>query len=172
MVGSLLLGRVHPDRRVAVSFDALLRALDPDRDAAAAKYEDLRERLMRLFRMWGSDAPDRDTDITMDRVAAKIQGGEEIRNENKYVYFHGVARFVFKEQLRARIRDREAAAEASLQGPGPLEDDGVAERRAACLDKCLGELGKELHAQVLDYYDLQARARLRFSARAAPQKTE
>lgn len=160
MVGAIFLGRIHSDRRVAVSLDALLQALDSDRDTAAGKYEDLRQRLMRVFRMWGSDAPDRDTDITLDRVASKILGGEEIRNENKYVYFHGVARFVFKEQLRARIREREVAAASSVPGPDDRANDDEGERRAACLDKCLGELGPDLQSQVLDYYDLQARARI------------
>ena len=140
-----------------MSFDALLGALDSDRDAAAIKYEDLRQRLMRVFRVWGSDAPDRDTDLTLDRVAAKIADGEQIRNENKYVYFHGVARFVFKEQLRARIKERSVAAEVPT--PNVHMDEG-GDLRASCLDKCLGKLGPGMQAHILDYYDLQERARI------------
>lgn len=138
-------------------FDALLLALDSDRDAAAQKYEDLRQRLMRVFRMWGSEAPDQDADITIDRVAGKLAGGEQIRHENPYVYFHGVARFVFKEQLRSRSKERALAAEPPVAAS---VSDQAGEHRAACLDQCLGGMKADAQTNILDYYDLQERARI------------
>jgi DNA-directed RNA polymerase specialized sigma24 family protein len=139
------------------SFDALLAALDPDREAAAHKYEDLRQRLMRVFRVWGSAAPDRDTDITIDRVAVKLAGGEGIRNQNPYVYFYGVAKFVFKEQLRAR--SKEQTLDVEPPAPSPAADES-SERRAGCLDQCLGGMKPDAQSNILDYYDLQERARI------------
>ena len=138
-------------------FDALLAALDADREAAARKYEDVRKGLMRVFRLWGSDVPEHDADVTIDRVAGKLAGGERIRHENPFVYFHGVARFVFKEQARARQKERALAAEPVAE---EAVVDEVGERRAACLDRCLAAMAPEAHRNLLDYYDLQERARI------------
>jgi DNA-directed RNA polymerase specialized sigma24 family protein len=147
------------DLAEASAFEALLRILGPDRDSAGEKYEEFRQRLVRLFRLWGSEAPEDAADVTIARVTAKVAAGETIRSENPYAYFHGVARFVFMERLRARFRERAMAAEQAAPHLNAGEG-GVLERRAACLEKCLGRLAPEDRASLLEYYDLSERARI------------
>ena len=140
-------------------FEALLRVLGPDRDAAGQKYEEFRQRLVRLFRLWGADSPEDAADVTIDRVMVKVAAGEKIRHDNPYVYFHGVARFVFMEGLRARVKDKAAAAEYGVPRASEAHDT-VEERKAACLDKCLSRLNEADRAALLEYYDLGQRARI------------
>jgi len=144
----------------ASAFDALLEILGPDREAAGARYEEFRQRLVRLFRLWGSEAPEDAADITISRVTAKVAAGEQIRSSDPYVYFHGVARFVFMEGLRRRYKEREVAAgQMVIEATRARGDEGV-ERRAACLEKCLGGLEEAERTALLEYYDLGQRERI------------
>src|SRR5262245_63800556 len=83
--------------------DRLLARLAADRDVAAAEYEKIRRKLIDLFDWWGSAAPEDDADLTIDRVARKLEQGEVI--ENPRGYFHGVARNVFFESGRRQARE-------------------------------------------------------------------
>ena len=166
MVVSVLLGGFHSVGRLALSaiartedFDSLLRVLGPDRDTAGARYQEFRERLVRLFRLWGSDSPEDAADVTIERVTTKVAAGEVIRHDNPYVYFHGIARFVFMEQLRARFKERSAAAEAVTVPAAGIADEGT-ERRSACLEECLGKLESVDKSLVLGYYETEDRTHI------------
>ena len=82
------------------AFDRLLTFLDPDRQAAADKYEDIRRRLLKLFVWRGCSAPDEYVDRTIDRVARRVQEGADIQVADPYQYFHGVALNVLREHWR------------------------------------------------------------------------
>ena len=75
----------------AAGFEKLLAFLDPDRDAAAIKYEDVRRRLVKLLQWRGCTAADDYADRAIDRVARRLVEGAPIDVRDPYQYFHGVA---------------------------------------------------------------------------------
>src|SRR5678816_2850170 len=82
------------------SFHLLLKRLDADPATAAAKYEDLRMKIVHLLRWRGCAESHSDdlADIVLDRIAAKVADGEAIENLNAFAA--GVARFVWLEHSR------------------------------------------------------------------------
>jgi len=143
-------------------FDALLAWLDPDRDLAAAKFEDIRARLIRIFVYRGSLFAEELADETINRVAGKIAeiagsySGEPAR------YFCGVARNVYRESLKtpqvSPTPDRSAASQA-------LPEDPPAEY--LCLEKCMEALPPESRKLILDYYEITGPAKIEGRKRLA-----
>lgn len=88
------------------SLERLLDLLDADREAAARHFQQIRRRLIRLFEWRGARFPDDLADETISRVARRLDDGVEIRSDDPFRYFCGVAHMVFKEVLRERKRDR------------------------------------------------------------------
>lgn len=129
----------------AASFDALLRALHPDRDRAAREYEQLRKRLTGLITWWGSHRAAELADEALDRAGRKLAEGAIVPAVGPYV--RGVARMVFHESHRG-------VAEESLDVDvaAPVEEDEL-QPALACLDRCLDELSAEDRASLLAYYD-------------------
>src|SRR5881396_3250125 len=74
------------------AFDRLLASLNPDRDAAADRYLEIRSKLVRFFEWRGFSTPDEYADETINRCAKKIGEGEEIRDLASYSI--GVARML------------------------------------------------------------------------------
>ena len=127
------------------AFDSLLSWLDPDRELAAAKYEQIRRRLIRLFTCRGSHDAEDLADETINRVILKV-GEENI--ENRLAYFYGVAKNVYRESLR-KERPTVDIDEVSLAAqPPPPEPDCSAE----CLERCLAELPPESRDLILEYF--------------------
>jgi DNA-directed RNA polymerase specialized sigma24 family protein len=129
----------------ADAFDRLLSALDPDRERAAAAYEQLRHRIIGLLRWWGAPAPEQLADATLDRVARKLADGTRIPAGSLGAYVRGVARLVFYESSRERLSPltgQEAApvatAEISVAGE--------------CLDRCLSKWDPAERDLLLRYY--------------------
>jgi DNA-directed RNA polymerase specialized sigma24 family protein len=131
----------------AEAFHGLLQRLDPDPDRAAHAYEELRFRLVRLFRWRGCEAPEELADTTLDRVARKVQAGEPIQDPRAYAV--GVARMVVLESRRSEARTRDAMAELGRQPIGASPAGGKA---SECLTSCLGELPVPSRRLLLDYY--------------------
>src|SRR5262245_7835233 len=95
------------------ALDTLLQQLDPDRERAAEKYEQIRQRLIKLFRWRGCLRFEEYTDSTIDRVARRVAGGLEVQSANVYALFHGVALNLLKEHWRKIERESEALSELS-----------------------------------------------------------
>jgi DNA-directed RNA polymerase specialized sigma24 family protein len=137
----------------ASAFEALLRALHADRDRAAEKYEEMRQRLRRFFRWGGARWPDELTDDTLDRVARRVAGGEVIRSPDVGRYFLGVARNVLRESWqRERRQEYDPAALADQLADGTTASEQARQARLDCLDRCLAELPSEARDLVLHYY--------------------
>lgn len=138
----------------SAQFENLLRRLDPDRDCAAEKYEDLRRRLIRFF-AWNGCFPQEDlADQTLDRVAHRSDN-TEIHDVVGFVW--GVARNIVREcQRRPRAigiedlpPDREPhTGNAEL----PIIDRKERERRLLCLQTCLQKLS-ELDRRIFVEYE-------------------
>jgi DNA-directed RNA polymerase specialized sigma24 family protein len=148
----------HPDLS-RESLERLLGLLDPEREAAARRYQQLRRRLIRLFEWRGARFPDDLADETISRVARRLDDGVEIRSEDPFRYFCGVAHLVFKEVLRERKRDRVLQDPASWP-PTADEEPESDDERMVVLQECLGKLGDEQRTLILEYHEGEKRERI------------
>jgi DNA-directed RNA polymerase specialized sigma24 family protein len=132
------------------AFDRLLASLDADREQAGQKYVRLRLKLVKYFEWQRAAFPDREADVTLNRVARRIEEGQAVHSLSAYCY--GVARLVFAESLRAQQKERDAFGCEPTVGP-PDESDDDAEVRGECLDRCLRTLPDESRDLILKYYE-------------------
>ena len=142
------------------ALESLLDLLGEDRDQAALEYERIRQRLTQLFIWRGCREPEILVDETMNRVARKVSEGLEIRSEDPYTYFCGVAHLVFKEILRRDRRERQALEEVKhLPVAEPPTPD--AEERMACLERCLQTLDETDRDLILNFYQGEKSVRIK-----------
>lgn len=136
-------------------FDQLLRWLDADRDNAAAKYERIRLRLIRIFAARGCCEAEDLADQTMNVVVGKIDWLTENYEGDPAPYFYAVAKKIFLEQLKKK----------PLPPLPPTDPDrSELEVQSRCLQKCLKqELNTAEQDLVVRYHegDGQERIRLR-----------
>lgn len=130
--------------------EALLAALDPDRERAGQQYETIRRKLMRLFEWRGCDAPEDLADETINRVARRMAEGVELRSADPYGYFCGVAHLVYKEVMRRSARER-SVLESGDWNP-PAEEEPSSDLRLECLRHCLSQLSEDQRRLVLVYH--------------------
>jgi DNA-directed RNA polymerase specialized sigma24 family protein len=102
------------------SLNMLLGYLDADRDQAGYKYEMIRRKLVKFFEHRGSVWPEDQADETINRVARKIEDGQDIWVQDPAAYFYGVARNVLRDQWR------------NAERPIPLDCLPLAEHPATC----------------------------------------
>jgi len=132
------------------ALDNFLARLDVDRDRAGQKYEGVRLKLLRYFQWCGAVAPDMEADETINRVARKIEEGENVYKLNAYIY--GVARLVNAESLKLRTRNQQIVEEVhDIEAP-TTEDDTDTSRRRGCFDRCLQCLPERSREIVIGYY--------------------
>jgi predicted nuclease of predicted toxin-antitoxin system len=91
------------------AFDLLLACLDPDRERAGEKYEEIRHKLISLLRLWGSPSPEDQTDEAINRVARMVE--EKKTTAPLEQLFPGVARNVLRESWRHPESRRETTDE-------------------------------------------------------------
>lgn len=133
------------------ALDSFLAKLDRDRDRAGQKYEGVRLRLLKYFQWSGAVAPDIEADETINRVARKIEEGENVHNLNAYIY--GVARLVSAESRKTRGQSQQLADETeTIEAPQPDEDDSDLGERRACFARCLQSLPDKYREIVTEYY--------------------
>jgi len=149
--------RKAPWQLSSEAFSRLLAALSPDVETAGDRYEELRRALLRFFEWRGAWEPEVCADETLDRVARKIEDGEEVRDVAAFT--RGVARMVLMEDLK-RARRRPVPLlekhEHAVSEPRPEEADEA----AACLQRCLSSLlpsGREL---IVRYYEGMGAAKI------------
>lgn len=142
----------------AQALDALLAFLDPDRECAGEKYEDIRLKLTKYFEWEGCSFVEEHADETINRVARAIHEGREIRDLRAYCF--GVARLIHLESLRAGEKQRRAVAELSLSQPVG-SDSGQAEAALECLERCLDTLPLNSRDLITKYYQGDQIAKIR-----------
>jgi DNA-directed RNA polymerase specialized sigma24 family protein len=147
---SIVAGRTDAWQLSPAAFARLLAALDPDPDAAGGRYEELRRALQRFFEWRGAWDPDQSVDVTLDRVARRIEAGEDVQSVTAYA--RGVARLVLREdQKRARRRGvpiEEGHARTSFEPELLRADDAD-----LCLERCLSELEPGSRELLVRYYE-------------------
>jgi DNA-directed RNA polymerase specialized sigma24 family protein len=131
------------------AFDRLLIALGGDRDSGGEKYLEIRTNLTRFFEWRGCSFPEDHADETLNRIAKKIDEGEEILNPAGYAM--GVARLVLLEILKSRQREQSALNEIGTAGDVYVAAD-EGEDRLECLRSCLQTLPPDNRELILQYY--------------------
>ena len=131
------------------SFDRLLIALGGNRDSGGEKYLEIRSNLTRFFEWRGCSFPEDHADETFNRLARKIDEGEEILNPAGYAM--GVARLLLLEILKSKQREQTALNEIGTASEAYVAaDDG--EDRLDCLRNCLQGLSPDNRELILQYY--------------------
>ncbi len=133
-------------------FDALLEWLDPDRERAGEKYENIRQGLINVF-TWNlcGDAEGM-TDEAINRVACKVSKLRETYKGDPAFYFYGVAKRLTLERrrmARAEVPLEQARNVAASSAGSEEEED---ERVYECLRRCMQRLTPDNRRLVTDYY--------------------
>jgi DNA-directed RNA polymerase specialized sigma24 family protein len=141
------------------AFDDLLNRFSTNREAAGVEYETMRRKLVRFFLSRSVDLADVYADETINRVARRINEGQDIDNLNGY--FYGVAQLVFKETLkekdRAAVTIDDAPPQRLAQNPPEPSDPDL---RLMCFDRCMEALAPESRQLILEYYEEEGRAKI------------
>jgi DNA-directed RNA polymerase specialized sigma24 family protein len=139
---------------------AFLLWLGGDQLTGARKYEEIRRKLILLFRWRGCFIPEELTDETIDRTARAVLKPDFHYDGDKDLYFRGVARNVFLEWVRRERRlPTESVSEGAfdLPAPAPPEPEEV---RVSCLDRCLNALPPAKRNLILGYYRSDKREKI------------
>lgn len=138
----------------ANAFEKLLARLDRDPIKAADEYEVLRLKLVSVLKWKGcrETLADSLADTVLDRVAIKLESGEEIHNLKAYSL--EVMRFVWLEHLR-KVKDEpfdgDELPEIAVHG----EFIGEPDIRLICLRVCMNEVVRDDGERrlIIGYYD-------------------
>lgn len=135
------------------AFDALLSWLDPDRERAGEKYEEIRRKLTRRFQQLGCAEPEELANETFDRVARKLPEIVETYQGDPAPYFFSVAFYVRKEHLRrpavVPLPQTELTVAYLPRRPEVFDEDELMD---ACLRRCMGQLTERSREMISKYY--------------------
>lgn len=140
------------------AFEKLLAKLSTDRDEAGQQYEMIRTRLIRYFESRAIDSAEARADETINRVARRLDEGQQI--ENLIGYMYRTAYLVFLEALKEPAHDEIDPERAPTIVPDPLFEDSEQERRQRCFDQCLHKLTAENRELILGYYREEGRTKI------------
>jgi RNA polymerase sigma factor (sigma-70 family) len=149
--------------------DELLDWLDPDRQVAGQRYEEIRRSLVKVFAWRRCADAEGMADDTIDRVAAKVRTLREKYDGNPYRYFFGVARNLIREyqktlDLHVSLTDLDLSLD--LVSAGDRRD---LEREDTCLRQCLERLPVEQRQQIVKYYGGQKQEKIRLRREMAEE---
>lgn len=134
-------------------FNGLLDWLDPNREEAGKKYEEIRRKLIKIFTCRGCSEPEALADETIDRVAKKVAEIAETYVGEPVRYFCGVAHNVHLEYLRKK-------ALLPLPTLSNAEENDELEHELSCLERCMQKLTPDNRDLVLKYYQEEKRAKI------------
>jgi RNA polymerase sigma factor (sigma-70 family) len=140
------------------ALDKLLSHFSADRDEAGSQYEMMRIKLVRYFEFRKCASAEDLADETINRVARRMDEGENIFNLP--AYFSSVARLVFMEWLRERERTAVPLDDIPERSSEQPFEDEEKEARFLCLDQCLDNLPPEKKTLMLTYFHQEKRARI------------
>lgn len=133
------------------AFDNFLTWLDPDREQAGRKYEDIRRKLIKIFACRGCSVSEDLADETINRVIRKMQELADSYTGDPALYFYGVARNVHLEYFKKN------PAPLPLPPPDPPEQK---EQEYQCLDRCMKVLTPQNRELMLEYYKEEKHAKI------------
>lgn len=134
------------------AFDSLLVWLNPDREQAGSRYEQIRLRLIKIFVCRGCGEPEELADETINRVIRRLPEIKEGYEGDPALYFYGVAQNVHLEYTRRK------RVPADL--PAKLEPCEESEQEYECLERCMQNLSPQNRELVIQYYQDEKRAKI------------
>jgi DNA-directed RNA polymerase specialized sigma24 family protein len=133
------------------SFNQLLGWLNPDRDQAGLRYEEIRRRLIKIFAHHGCTEAEDLADETISRVERNVDEVAPGWVNDPVLYFYAVARNVRHEYVRRKPPPE----------PPPPPDSEEAEREDSCLQNCLKRLlSSDERSLVLQYHEGYGQAKI------------
>ena len=99
------------------AFDRLLLWLNPDRERAGRKYEEIRRKLITILSSRGCTCPEDLTDEAMNRVTRKVPEIIDNYVGDPALYFYGVAHKVHLEWVRRNGRAGRGRPESDCPCP-------------------------------------------------------
>jgi DNA-directed RNA polymerase specialized sigma24 family protein len=135
------------------TFERLFEWLDPDRDRAGEKYEEVRARLIQIFEARGCPVAEELADATLDRVATKVEDIAGTYVGKPELYFYGVAQNIYREYLRKK------PIHLPPNDPPRAEEF---EHQYQCLDNCLQRLTPKSRKMILQYYQAESHKQVEF----------
>jgi RNA polymerase sigma factor (sigma-70 family) len=143
------------------AFNTLLEWLGPDRDAAGARYESIRLRLIKIFTCRGCAEAEDLADETINRVTAKVANLVQTYTGDPALYFYGVAQKVRLEYLRKnKLSSPPERWAVSRSGPPPETLTNGIEPEYECLERCMELLPPDSRQLVLRYYQQEKKAKI------------
>jgi len=142
------------------AFDSLLTWLDTDRERAAAKYETIRVRLIKILTCRGCCDAEELADETINRVTGRLAQITGEYEGDPALYFYGVCQRVHREYLRKAHSQRQfdSACPSATSLAAPTINDGI-ESDYACLEQCLERLPADHRELVVRYYQHEQKAK-------------
>jgi RNA polymerase sigma factor (sigma-70 family) len=139
-------------------FDALLAWLDPDRERAGEKYEEIRTKLIKISERRQCHVAEELADETINRVSHRVKDIAGTYEGNAALYFFGVLKNIYKEWLKWIKEEPASLGDIVVPAPQPAED---VERIHQYLDKCRERLeNPEDRDLILKYYEKERRAKI------------
>lgn len=130
-----------------MEFERLLNWLNPDRETAGNLYEQIRCQLIDRFSAHGCSNPEDLTDVTINRVASKLNEIASTYVGDRRPYFHRVAHYVHLEHRRKRVEVAELPPDLSTN----TSSEGI-ELQFECLERCLDCLPDQNREIITRYY--------------------
>ena len=148
-------------------FNALLARLGTNGIPSGIAYEQLRRRLIVLFRLHVPADAEALSDVALDRLARRIHDGAPI--DNPQLFALGIARKLVLEAQNRAARQQRMANDPTLAS-APADDDAEAlESNCAAMSACLGKLGTNARDLILAYYGADGAARIETRRRLASE---
>jgi RNA polymerase sigma factor (sigma-70 family) len=141
-------------------FDELLAWLDPNREVAGRKYEEIRRSLVKVFAWRKCSDAEGMADCAINRVAHKVRELRPNYEGNPVRYFHGVAKNVLKEYQKG-VELEVSLTNFEMPDDHPVADRADLERADACLRLCLEGLGSKQRRQIVTYYGHEKSEKIR-----------
>lgn len=132
----------------AVNFEQLLGWLGPNSEAAGRKYEDIRGRLIVMFRSRRCIFAEDLADATFERVTQKLAYHTDTFMGDPALYIYGVAKKIYLEYQR-KIRTAPLNADFCHR---PNADNDNLENMLLRLDEALDAIPKSDRELILSYY--------------------
>ena len=145
------------------AFEKLLTWLDADIEAAAEKYERVREKLIKLFK-WRNCIPEEEyADVTINRVTRRVWENTPVDVTDPYLYFHGTALNVIREFWRREQKHRHTdidefdaslpVAKHAEQILDEEEEHNTTANRYTCMQDCIRELPDDNKQFIVAYHN-------------------
>lgn len=150
------------------NFDKLLEWLSGNRDEAGLRFEQIRDGLIRYFRLKGCHEPELLADESMNRVIRRIDELDLKTGANPTSIFYGFANKVFLEFLRTE-KNRSIQIDDTFERSFARSGHSRSDVAIDCLRECLNGLNVLDGRLIVEYYSEEKQAKFELRRQIAVQ---